>query len=128
MEEYLYNDLTHAIIGIAYKVYNTLGYGVREQYVHRAFSSEFDAVKLSYVHEFSISLIYNGKKIGDYRLDFIVDDKVIVEIKIVPVMKQAHIKQALEYLRTTKKKLALLIFFTPQCVQIKRIILPDKSR
>lgn len=126
MAALLYEDLTKEVIGIAFKVYNALGYGVRESYVHRAFAHELQQKHIAYQHEVSIPLVYDGERIGDYRLDFIVGGSVIVEIKVIPVMRFVHVKQVLEYLRATKKRLALLIFFTQDGVKVKRIVLPEK--
>ena len=120
-------DLTRQIIGIAFKVYNAIGYGVREQYVHRAFEQEFRTAGLPFEHEVTIPLTYNGKRIGTYRIDFVVNAAVVVELKVVPFVKHIHVKQVLEYLRSLEKPLALLIFFTQTGVKVKRILLPQDA-
>lgn len=124
MEQLLYEEVSRQIIGIAFKVFNALGYGVREQFLHRAFGAEFSNAKLEYQHEVTVPLTYAGTRIGTYRLDFVVRDCVVVEIKVAPFVQRIHVRQVLEYLRATKKRLALLIFFTPDGVRMKRVILP----
>jgi len=69
--------------------------------------------------------MYNRKKIGKYFLDFVVGDKVIVELKVVSRFNRVAIKQVLEYLRALNKQLAIIIFFTKDGVKFKRIINPD---
>lgn len=125
MVDFPHENITRLTIGIAFRVYNTLGYGVREQYVHRAFCAEFASAGIAYRHEVSIPLLYAGERIGTYRLDFILAEQIIMEFKMVPVVKHIHVKQVLEYLRATEKQLALLLFFTPMGVRVKRVILPQ---
>ncbi|MBI2551934.1 GxxExxY protein [Candidatus Uhrbacteria bacterium] len=128
MAEYPHKELTHKIIGAAYKVGNSLGPHIRETYVQRAIAAEFDQLGIAYAREFTVDLCYAGKKIGEDRLDFIVDGKVVVEIKVVPELKNVHLRQVLEYLRVTNMQIALLIFFTPNGVRIRRIVYPDRSK
>mgnify|MGYP001596705946 CR=1 FL=1 len=124
MSVLLHEDLTRQVIGIAFKVYNAMGYGVREQYIHRAFAQEFRGAGIPFEHEVVIPLTYNGERIGTYRIDFIVGTTVVVELKVVPFVKHVHVRQVLEYLRSLEKTLALLIFFTQTGVKVKRILLP----
>jgi GxxExxY protein len=81
--------------------------------------------RISYIKEKEIKLYYNGQCIGKYFLDFIIEDKIILELKVVPFIQQIHIKQVLEYLRATNKRLAILIYFTNSGVIYKRIVNPN---
>lgn len=84
MDDFPQLELTRQTIGIAFRVYNALGYGVREQYIHRALCKEFDDAGIAYQHEVVVPLIYRGEQIGNYRLDFVLRNELVVEIKVVP--------------------------------------------
>jgi GxxExxY protein len=123
--EIVYPDLSYKLVGLAFKVYNSLGFGCRELYVQRAYSKELTKERFDFVREREIELIYDGQEIGKYKLDFVIDNKIVVELKIVPVVKNIHIRQVLEYLNVTKLKLAILIYFTPKGVMYKRVVNPN---
>lgn len=123
--EFVYPDLSYKIIGIAFKIYNSLGYGHKEKYYQRAFERELTSTGLSFVKEKEVKLIYESDCIGKYRLDFVVEDKIIVELKARSVVRKVHIKQVLQYLNVIEKKLAILIYFTKQGVIYKRVINPE---
>jgi len=120
----VYPDLSYKIIGVAFKVFNTLGYGHQEKYFQRAMALEFDKQGIKYEREKEIVLNYNNQCIGKYFLDFIVENKIILELKVVPKFKHIHLKKTLDYLNTTKAKLAILIYFTKDGVKYRRIINP----
>lgn len=75
-EKVLYKDLSYKIVGCFYRVYNTLGPGHKENIYQRALIIEFDNNGIKYVSKKKLSLEYEGKKIGTYEPDFIVDDKI----------------------------------------------------
>jgi len=125
MEEIVYPELSYKLVGMAFKVYNSLGFGCRELYMQRAYARELAQQGITFVREKEIELIYDGQEIGKYRLDFIIDQKIIVELKVVPIVKNIHIRQVLEYLNVTKLKLAILIYFTSNGVIYKRVINPS---
>ncbi|OGF20803.1 hypothetical protein A2316_03170 [Candidatus Falkowbacteria bacterium RIFOXYB2_FULL_38_15] len=124
-EEIVYPELSYKLVGTAFKVYNSLGFGCRELYMQRAYAKELSTEGIIFIREKEIKLIYDGQEIGKYRLDFIVDNKVIVELKVVPIVKNIHIRQVLEYLNATKFKLAILIYFTSNGVVYKRVVNPN---
>jgi len=121
----IYPELSYKLIGIAFKVYNSLGFGLKEKYYQRAFEKELGGMSISYAREKVVDLNYNGEKIGKYFLDFVIEEKIILELKVAPRLRQIHIKQVLEYLKVLNKKLAILIFFTDQGVRYRRIINPN---
>lgn len=125
MEGLVYPDLSYKIVGIAFKVYNSMGFGHRKKYIQRAFEEELKNEKIKYIREREIDLTYNDKVIGKYFLDFIVENKIIIELKVVSNIKNIRIKQVLEYLNATNLKLAILIYFTKQGIVYKRIINPN---
>ena len=68
--------------------------------------------------------MYDGKKIGVYRPDFVVEDKIIIELKVLSSYRYKNIRQVLEYLKETNKKLAILIYFTQDGIRYRRIVNP----
>jgi len=123
-EKIIYKDLSYKIVGIVYKVYNDLGYGYQEKYYKNAISLEFDKEHLGYNREKEIKLNYSGKNIGRYFLDFIIENKIILEIKITNYFHSRDIKQILGYLKSAKLKLGILVLVTPNGIKCKRIINP----
>lgn len=121
-EDLLYPDLSYTIVGCAFDVYNTLGSGHHEKYYQNALREAFARKGLAFQMEADVPLTYHSKIIGRKRLDFLVDGKVIVELKKGNRFAKSHIDQVLEYLRMRNVKLAILINFGSQGVVFKRII------
>jgi len=118
----LYKDLTYKIIGALYEVHKELGAVHKEIIYHKALTIELTNRNIPFVEEKSVDVKYKGKKIGLYRPDFIIDDKVILEIKVVPLITKAMQDQVYYYVRGTKYKLVLLANFGTSKVGIKRLI------
>ena len=96
MTGYLYEDLSQKIIGAAYKVYNTLGYGFKEKDFQKALAAELEALGLKVVRELYSKLIYEGKIITSFFVDLLVDDgssKIVVELKVAEKIYQKHFYQ-----------------------------------
>lgn len=118
----LYPEISYNIIGCAFDVYNTLGSGYHERYYQKALIEAFTKWGIVFLTEISFPLRYDGKTIGRKRLDFLVEGKVVVELKRGDAFSRSHIDQVLEYLRTQDLKLAILINFGSRGVTFKRII------
>lgn len=118
----LYPEMSYRIVGCAFDVYNSIGSGHHEKYYQRALIEAFTKAGISFQTEMRFPLIYNGKVIGQKRLDFLVDGKVVVELKKGNNFSKTHIDQVLEYLRTQRLNLAILINFGSQGVVFKRIV------
>lgn len=125
-KEVIYAELSYKIIGIAYKVFNSLQYGHQEKYYQRALELEFKKEKIKYEKEKEVALNYDGLKIGKYYLDFLIEDKIVVELKVLSSYRYKNTRQVLEYLKETNKKLAILIYFTQEGVKYRRIVSPNK--
>lgn len=121
-EDLLYPELSYTIVGCAFDVYNTLGSGYHEKYYQNALQEAFARKGLAFQMEVDFPLTYHGKIIGRKRLDFLVDGKVIVELKKGNRFAKSHIDQVLEYLRMRNVTLAILINFGSQGVVFKRIV------
>ncbi len=122
MEEYLYEDLTHKIIGAAFEVYKELGYGFLEKIYERALIHELKSRELEVENQKSIKVFYKGQPVGDYVADLWVDQKVIVELKAEKEMNSKHEAQLINYLKATNLKVGLLINFGQNKCQPKRIV------
>jgi GxxExxY protein len=122
MEEYLYEDLTHKIIGAAFDVYKELGYGFLEKIYERALIHELKSRGLEVESQKSIKVFYKGQSVGDYIADLWVDGKVIVELKAEKEINSKHEAQLINYLKATNLKVGLLINFGQSKCQPKRIV------
>jgi pyruvate, water dikinase len=121
-EEILYKDLSYKLVGILYKVKRKLGIGHKENIYKNAIEIELNNENISYIREPSIQVEYDDKVVGVYRPDFIIDDKIIIELKSVGRLSKEYVKQTFHYLKGTKYKLALLVNFGFKDIEIKRII------
>lgn len=117
----LYKDLTNQIIGCAIRVHRTLGPGFLESVYENALAIELEQAGISFTRQLQVDLIYAGRTVGVHRLDMLVDDKVIVELKAKDQIAEADKATTLSYLKATKKSLALIINFGKPKIDIKRL-------
>lgn len=118
----LYPELSYKLQGCFYKVYNTLGFGHKEVLYQRALEEEMTINQLEFEKEASLPITYMNKKIGDYRPDFTIDKKIIVELKALEFLPQKLISQLVYYLKGTNYKLGYLVNFGSSKLQIIRRI------
>lgn len=112
----------YEIMGFAFKVYNKLGYGHKENIYQKALVEEFKSKNIEFKEQLRCKLKYEGKEVGLYILDFLVFNKIVIEIKQKNFISGKDIKQLYRYLRATNLKLGLIITFTPEEVIYKRIV------
>jgi len=119
------NELTEAIIGCAIAVHRELGPGLLENTYESALCVELDDSGLTYQRQVPFPVIYKGRTVGEYRLDLIVEDSVVAEIKSVERFDPVFEAQVLTYLRVSGKKVGQLINFNRRLLKegIKRFIL-----
>lgn len=113
-------NLTHKVIGCAYTVYNKLGFGFLESIYHKAMRIELAKANLGAESEKPLKVHYDGHVIGDFSVDILVNDELIVELKSVENIVKAHEVQLVNYLTCLKKDIGLLINFGPAGVEVKR--------
>ena len=118
----VYPELSYKIVGCAFDVYNSLGGGHHEKYYQRALAGAFKERGLKSVEQVYYPLKFNEIVVGKNFLDFLVDDRLIVEIKKGNNFSKRHIDKVLEYLKISKIKLAILINFGLNEVSFKRIV------
>jgi GxxExxY protein len=104
-------NLTETIIGCAIEVHRNLGPGLLESLYEKALCHEFDAKRIQYVNQCVVPILYKGRSLGDHRLDFLVENAVVVELKAVERLEPVFKAQLLSYLKLTGKNLGLLINF-----------------
>ena len=118
------NNITERIIGCAIEVHRVLRCGLFETVYRSALAIEFDAAGLAYTSEVSVPALYKGRLLGSYRLDFIVEDSVIVETKGVERMNPVFETQVITYLGLAKKRIRLVINVNSRLLKdgVQRII------
>jgi GxxExxY protein len=121
-DDLIYPELSYKIGGILFEVFNELGPGLREEYYQRAIALALKKYKLKYAEQVYAPLKFDGVKIGSYYFDFLIEDKIILEIKRGDYFKPSYIKQINEYLIVSNLSLGLLANFTNTGVKIKRIV------
>lgn len=118
----IYKELTYKLRGAIFKVYNVLGFGHKESVYQRALSVEFGSQSILYKEEPRLAVVYEGIKVGTYTPDFLIDDKIILEIKSTEFMPAQAEKQLIYYLKGTSYKLGFLVNFGSSKLEIKRKI------
>jgi len=113
---------TDKVIGSFYSVYNSMGYGFLESVYSKAMVVEMMRRQLKFECEKALDVWYYGGNVGHFRPDFIVEEKVIVEIKASELLTNAHLNQLLNYLRASSIEVGLLLHFGPK-PRFHRIIL-----
>ena len=112
--------LTEKIIGCAYRV--SLGSGFLEKVYENAMAIELNNAKLDVAQQKSINVLYDGKIVGEYIADLLVENSVLVELKATRALDDIHMAQCLNYLKATGLKVCLLINFGKPRIEVKRIV------
>ena len=113
--------LTYKIIGCAMKVHSILGNGFQEVIYQRALAIEMRKADLAFARETEIHIFYEGEEIGTRRVDFLVENEVMVELKAMVALEDVHLAQGLNYLVAYKLDKGLLINFGARSLQVKRL-------
>src|SRR4030095_11678342 len=116
-----YWDVTEKIIECAMNVHNSLGCGFQESIFHNAMKIEFKHQDVAHRDEVEIPIFYRSAHIGTRRVDFVIADVIMVEIKACSELLDVHIAQAINYLEASQFEIGLLINFGSKKLQIKRL-------
>jgi GxxExxY protein len=119
------NEITEMIIGCVYKVSNTLGGGFAEKVYENATTIEVGKSGLRARQQYPIKVAYDGIVVGEFFVDLLVEELILVEFKAVKLLEEFHVAQCLNYLRATGLPVCLLINFYRPKVEIRRIIPHD---
>lgn len=120
-KDLLYPELSYQIIGVLFEVYNKLGPGYLEKYYYQTIENGLKEINLPYRAQVKLKILFKGREI--YRfVDFIIDNKIILEIKKGERFLKDNIDQVYSYLRAMNLKLGILANFTKRGIQFKRIV------
>jgi len=118
----IYKDLSYEIVGILFEVHNELGYGYQEKHYQKAIENSLKENDIKFKSQAAFKISYKGKVIGRYYLDFLIEDKIVLEIKKGRHFSKRNLEQVKGYLKATNKKLAILANFTPDGVKFYRML------
>jgi len=122
MAELIYPEMSYKLVGILFKVYNQLGGGYQEKYYQQAIKRELFVNQIPFLEQVRTDFNYNGKIIGRYYLDFIIDHKIVLEIKTTPSFSTKDIMQVLNYLKQSSLQLGILASLNRNNMIYKRIL------
>ena len=118
----VYKELSYEVVGAIFEVFKELGYGFKERYYEDAIAKEFSNKGIRFKRQIPYKLIYKGEIIGNYRFDFLIEDKIIIELKRGNYFSRNNITQSLQYLKSANLKLAILVNITSKGAKFKRIL------
>lgn len=118
------NDITYKVNGCAMKVHNTLGNGFQEVIYQRCLAIELERANISFARELSHPIFYDNVHVGTRRADFVIEDKIILEIKAKINLEDVHLAQAKNYVVAYDKEVGLLINFGAKSLQFKKVYNP----
>jgi len=116
-----FEDLTHKIIGCAMKVHSKLGNGFQEVIYQRCLGIEMEKQGLGFEREMEMPIYYEGINVGTRRVDFFVENNIMVELKALIKLEDVHLAQAMNYLEAYNKSIGLLLNFGNRSLEFKRI-------
>ena len=122
MTELLFKELSYAVIGAAMEVHRVLGPGFLEAVYQAALAHELTLRGIRFEQLKRLPVSYKEVLVGDYEADFVIDDKIILEIKAALTLHPKHEAQAINYLAATGFQLAILLNFGADSLQHKRLV------
>lgn len=118
----IFVDLSYKLIGAAFTAHNELGYGHLEKIYQRAFAKELQLQQVAFKEQVPYKVFYKSEYVGKGYLDFLVEDKVIVELKKSDYFSKKNIDQVVNYLKISDLQLAILFNFSKNGVLHKRLV------
>lgn len=118
----LYKDLSYKIVGLAMEVYNKLGYGFLEKVYENALMILFQREEIQAEQQAPIKVYFDGKVVGDYVADILIENKIIIELKSVEKIINAHKAQVLNYLSATGVHLGIILNFGKEELTFERFV------
>lgn len=118
----IYPEISYKINGVLFKIYNELGAGYQEKYYYKLIELELEKAKIPFRKQVLVDLRYKNTDLGRYFIDYVIDNKIVLEIKAKPYFSQRDVKQVLAYLERSKIELGILASFAKQGVKTKRIL------
>lgn len=122
MADLIFPEESYRLNRIFFDIQNDLGTSLQEKHYQRALKAKFIENKIPFKQEVAIDLKYKGEKLGKFFADFVVFDKIIIEVKTTPLITSEHVKQVLRYLESTGYKLGLVVNFRKRPLKAKRVV------
>jgi GxxExxY protein len=122
VEEYKYWDLSDKLISAAIEVHKILGPGFIESVYHNAMENEMELQDIPFETEKTIRIFYKNEEVGLHRVDLLIDNKIVIELKAVYDISDIHVSQVISYLKATKLNVGLIINFSKNKIDIQRIV------
>lgn len=126
IQDLKYNEVTQKIIGCAMKVHSKMKNGYVETVYHKCLAIELKKAGLKFQQEVDVPIYYDETIVGRRRVDFIVENNVIVELKAITTLDNTHLAQAINYLEAHNLQVGLLINFGLKSLQFKRLVNDQK--
>jgi len=121
-KDLIYPELCYQIIGILFEIWTELGHGHKEKIYQKAITKELKNLGLKFKEQLPTKICYKDEPVGIYYFDFLVENKIVLEIKVRNYFSTKDIKQLYSYLRAKKLKLGIIAHFTRTGVKFKRVI------
>ncbi len=121
--ELVHAELSERIIGCGIRVHKALGPGFLEKVYEEALCLELGRAGLAYERQKTVIIAYDGRPVGEHRLDLVIEGLVVLELKAVAGIEDIHLATARSYLKATALQLALVINFAKPALDIKRVVL-----
>lgn len=121
-KDLVYPELCYQIIGILFEVWIKIGYGHKENFYQKAIAREFESLNFKIKRELPVKISYKGRIVGIYYFDFLIEDKIVLEIKVKNYFSRKDIEQLYSYLKSKNLKLGIIAYFTRTGVKFKRIV------
>lgn len=121
-DKVIYKELSYKIVGILFDVYNELGYGYQEKYYDDAVAKALGLEHIGFKRQVTYNIKYKDNVIGQARLDYLIEEKIVLELKVGKYFTKQSFNQVKGYLKATNKKLAIMAIFTFKGVRFIRIL------
>ena len=121
-KDLIYPELCYQVIGILFEVWTKLGFGHKENFYQNALAREIETLGLKIKKQLPAQISYKGKVVGIYYFDFLIEDKMVLEIKVRNYFSRKDIEQLYSYLKAKNLKLGIIAHFTKSGVKFKRIV------
>ncbi len=122
VEDLLYPELSYTLFGILFEIHNKLGTNYQEKHYQKAFEIKLKKLQIPYQKEAKVDVEFDKEKLGKFFIDFIIDNKIILEFKKVWKISNNDIKQVLRYLDATNLKLAIIVNFKYKKLEYRRVV------
>ena len=120
-DKIIHREPSYQIMKAVFEVHNTLGPGYLEKVYEEALAVELELLNIPFERQKEITVIYKGRRVDQHRLDFVIDGRIVLELKSVSTLANVHKKQVLSYVKATDLRLGILVNFATLRVQSERI-------